>query len=91
MKTLRRLLAWQPAHDPPTAEDVRQGRAFYTGKGSALEAVLVRPEDAKALGDLVDGLPVEPDGCVTPGLPHWDPAARTAGLVWKKAKGEPMR
>lgn len=68
MKTLRRLLAWQPAHDPPTAEDVRQGRAFYAGKGSALEAVLVRPEDAKALEVAsIDGLPVEPDGCVTPG------------------------
>jgi hypothetical protein len=68
MRTIRRLLAWQPTHDPPTAEDVRQGRAFYTGKGSALEAVLVRPEDAKELGvPDVDGLPVEPDGCVTPG------------------------
>jgi hypothetical protein len=70
VKTLRRLLAWQPAHDPPTAEDVRQGRAFYTGKGSTLEAVLVRPEDviASQLGPAIDGLPVEPDGCVTPGL-----------------------
>jgi hypothetical protein len=69
VKTLRRLLAWQSAHDPPTAEDVRQGRAFYARKGTALEAVLVRPEDAKALKlASIDGLPVEPDGCVTPGM-----------------------
>ena len=65
---MRRLLAWQSAHDPPTVEDIRQGRAFYTRKGTAVEAVLVRPEDTKALEVAsIDGLPVEPDGCVTPG------------------------
>ena len=68
MKAIRQLLAWQPQHDPPTAEDVRQGRAWYSKKGHTLEAVLVRPEDAKALGRIIEGLPVEPDGCVTPGM-----------------------
>jgi hypothetical protein len=69
VKTLRRLLAWQSAHDPPTVEDIRQGRAFYTRNGTAVEAVLVRPEDiiASQLFPAIDGLPVEPDGCVTPG------------------------
>ena len=68
MKAVRKLLAWQPVHDPPMAEDVRQGRAWYSKKGQALAAVLVRPEDAKSLGAAIDGLPVEPDGCVTPGM-----------------------
>ena len=37
-------------------------------RASLAEAVLVRPEDTKALEVAsIDGLPVEPDGCVTPG------------------------
>lgn len=58
MKPVRKILAWQAIHDPPMAEDVRQ----------VLAALLVRPEDAKALPQVIDGLPVEADGCVTPGM-----------------------
>lgn len=68
MKPVRRILAWQPVHDPPMAGDVRQGRAWYSKKGQALAMVLVRPEDARTLGAAVDGLPVESDGYVTPGM-----------------------
>lgn len=68
MKTIRKLLAWQAKQNPPTADDVRQGRVHFTGKGQPLEAVLMRPEDARAIGaGSVDGLPIEAEGCVTPG------------------------
>lgn len=68
MKTIRKLLAWQAKQNPPTVDDVRQGRAHFTGKGQPLEAVLMRPEDAKAIGTTnVDSLVIVPDGTVTPG------------------------
>ena len=69
MKAVRHLHSWQPTHNPPTADDVRQGRTFLVNKmGRAMETVLLRPEDVKALGVAkVDDLPIEADGHVTPG------------------------
>ena len=61
------IRAWQPAAFPVTADQIRQARAQLEKNGTRLEAVLVRPEDAKALGKAIDGLAVEPDGYVTPG------------------------
>lgn len=66
---VRHLLGWQATHKPPMAIDIREGRAWYVNKGRSLAAVLLRPDDAEALGvTKIDDLPVEPDPCVTPGL-----------------------
>ena len=68
MRGARPLIrAWQPAAFPVTADAIRQARAQLEKNGARFEAVLVRPEDAKALGKAIDGLPIEPDGYVTPG------------------------
>ena len=68
MRGVRPLIrAWQPAAFPVTAEAIRQARAQLEKNGTRLEAVLVRPEDAQALGKVIDGLAIEADGYVTPG------------------------